>query len=88
MKRIKRAATFFLIMTFIVLIYAIIQTAILIKQQQYSFTAFLQLAFMLIPYLIMWGFADATYEALGSKANAAYTKEDQEVLDNYTDQRS
>ena len=36
---------------------------------------------MLIPYLIMWGFVlDATYEALGSKSNVVYTKEEQEVL--------
>lgn len=84
MKRIKRAATFFLIMTFIVLIYAIIQTALLIKQQQYSFTAFLQLAFMLIPQIIMWSFADATYEALSDRH---VSREDAEVLDNYTDHR-
>lgn len=82
MKRIKRAATFFLIMTFIVLIYAIIQTAILIKQQQYSFTAFLQLAFMLIPQIIMWSFADATYEELECKK---LSKEDAEVLKHYNE---
>lgn len=87
MKRIKRAATFFLILFFISLIYVIVEAVSLIKLQQFTFMAFLQLAFMLIPYLIMWGFADATYEALGSKANTVYTKEEQEVLDNYTDHR-
>ena len=85
--RIKRAANFFFIMFFLALFYAIIKAVALIKVQQFTFMAFLQLAFMLIPYLIMWGFADATYEALASKANAVYTKEEQEVLDNYTDHR-
>ena len=85
--RIKRAANFFLLMFFLVLFYAIIQAYLLIKTGQFTFMAFLQLAFMLIPYLIMWGFADATYEALGSKSNVVYTKEEQEVLDNYTDHR-
>lgn len=84
MKRIKRAATFFLLMFFLVLFYAIIQAYLLIKAEQFTFMAFLQLAFMLVPYLIMWGFADATYDALTTRRLA---KEDQEVLDNYTDHR-
>jgi hypothetical protein len=87
MGRIKRAANFFLLMFFLVLFYAIIQAVALIKSQQFTFMTFLQLAFMLIPYIIMWGFADATYEALNAKQNVVLTKEEREVLDNYTDHR-
>lgn len=84
MKRIKRAATFFLILFFASLIYAIIQAVSLIKLQQFTFMAFLQLVLLIIPYIIMWGFADATHEALEQKR---LTKEEREVLDNYTDHR-
>lgn len=87
-KRIKRAANFFFIMFFLALFYAIIQAYLLIKAEQFTFMAFLQLVFMLVPYIIMWGFADATYEALETKAKVIYTKEEQEVIDNYTDYRN
>lgn len=80
--RIKRAANFFLILFFTSLIYAIIQAVALIKSQQFTFMTFLQLVLMLVPYIIMWGFADATYEALNYKR---LSKEDAEVLKHYTD---
>lgn len=83
-KRIRRAANFFLILFFASLIYAIIQALALIKTQQFTFMTFLQLVLLIIPYIIMWGFADATAEALEQRA---ITKEEREVLDNYSDHR-
>lgn len=86
-KRIKRAANFFFIMIFVALIYSVIQAVSLIKSQQFTFMAFLQLALLIVPYIIMYGFADATYEALNAKQNVVLTKEEREVIDNYTDHR-
>ena len=80
--RIKRAANFFLIMFFLVLFFAIIQAVQLIKAEQFTFMVFLQLVFMLVPYIVMWGFADATYEALNYRH---ISREDAEVLKHYTD---
>jgi len=71
-------------MFILALIVAIIQAVNLIGLEQFTFLAFVQLVFLFIPYLIMWGFADATYDALTTRR---LPKEDQEVLDNYTDHR-
>ena len=81
-ERIRSTAVFILIMFFFALIYAIIQVVQLIKTDQFTFMAFLQLCFTLIPYLVIYNFADATYEALNSHR---LSSDDAEVLKNYSD---
>lgn len=84
-KRIKRAANFFFFMFFVALIYSIIQAVALIKTQQFTFLTFIGYVVIIIPNIIMWGFADATADALDKKA---VTKEESEVLKHYTDGRN